>query len=323
MKVYEAIFNEDTSKGVYGISLVENPAMEDEWITLSEHPKEIKFAAVDDSKKLLLGGVLIPNKRIYRNIDGNEFEMKFSEKTIEKLAHNFQKESYQNNSRLEHKAELSDVTFVETWTVENPKNDKSNAFGKTYPKGTWVAMAKVSDENYEKAKKGEIKGFSIDALLQLTEVKFKNELKMSVETKSIKEAIEEGFKNLLVELNLIKPKENEENSLKAIKEVKLKIESEKEALEVKFSKEIQSKEKEIEDIKVQLSEALSPNQELKQEVLSLSETIEHKDKEIEDLKVELAKVPEAPPIAPAGEVEIAFENMTNYQKMLHNRENLY
>lgn len=320
MKVYEAIFNEDTSKGVYGISLVENPAMEDEWITLSEHPKEIKFAAVDDSKKLLLGGVLIPNKRIYRNIDGHEFEMKFSEDTIEKLAHNFQKESYQNNSSLEHKAELSDVTFVETWTVENPENDKSNAFGKTYPKGTWVAMAKVSDENYEKAKNGEIKGFSIDALLQLTEVKFKNDIKMSAETKTIKEAIEDGFKNLLVELNLIKPKVEEVASLKAIQEIELKVQTEKDALEVKFSEDIIAKDKEIEAIKVELAEAIKPNEELNEQVVNLSKSVEDKDKEIADLKVELAKVPESNPIKTIVETNVNVE-LTAQGKLLEKLRN--
>ena len=62
-------------------------------------------------------------------------------------------------------------------------------------------MSKVSDEVYEKAKKGEIKGFSIDAILELNEVKFKNDKQMSEEkktlTQSITNAIKEGFNTLL------------------------------------------------------------------------------------------------------------------------------
>ena len=109
MKVYEAVYSDELLQGVYGISLVENPAMEDEWIALSEQPKEVHFAAVDDKKKLLLGAVLIPNKKIYRNIDGNEFYMTFSEDTIGKLAHDFIKDGFQNSSSAEHEVKLSDV----------------------------------------------------------------------------------------------------------------------------------------------------------------------------------------------------------------------
>ena len=282
MKLFDAVFNEESTKGVYGISLVESPAIMEEWIMLTEHPKEFKFSTVDDAKNLLLGAVLIPEQRIYRNMDGNEFEMKFSAETIEKLAHNFQKQSFQNNSSLEHEQALTDVTFAETWIVEDSNNDKSNAFGKTYPKGTWVAMSKVSDDLYAKAKSGEIKGFSIDALLQLTEVQFKNEINMSVETKSITDAIKEGFNALFnqqaevekVEVTAeevveVESPENESESFEAFK---------KDFTEMlaQFSANIDSK---IEEVKVEFATA--------KEVLV---------KENDDLKVELSKEPEVAPL---------------------------
>ena len=82
MKVYEAVFNEDTSKAVYALSVVENPAMQDLWITLSEHPKEVNLTLANEEKRLLLGAALIPDKRIYRNVDGNLNEIL---KEVEKL----------------------------------------------------------------------------------------------------------------------------------------------------------------------------------------------------------------------------------------------
>lgn len=294
MKVYEAIFDETETEGVFGISLVENPAMEDEWITLAEHPKEIKFAAVDDKKNMLLGGVLIPNKRIYRNMGGNEFEMKFSEETIERLAHNFQKNSYQNNSSLEHEILLSDVTFVETWTVSDPYNDKSNAFGKVFPKGTWVAMSKVSDEVYEKAKKGEIKGFSIDAILQLNEVKFKNDKQMSEEkktlTQSITNAIKEGFNALL----------NKQEEVQAAPE---KVEEVAEPqVEEQASFDAEDFVNNLKDVLAQFSKQVDEKIEaVKVEFNTQKEALE---KENETLKTELAKQPEAAPIKNRGEVNV-------------------
>jgi hypothetical protein len=286
--MYEAIFEENETKGVYAISLVENPAMEDEWITLSEDIKDVKLAAIDDAKNILLGAVLIPNKRILRNINGNEFEMKLSEKTIEQLAHNFQKQSYQNNSTLEHELKLSDVSFVETWIVEDSLNDKSNAFGKTYPKGTWVAMSKVSDEVYAKAKSGEIKGFSIDGILKLNEVKFKNQMSMSTDAKSITDAIRDGFKAIFNEQKQdVKLEEDmplEDMPIEKEMAEEFDMDGFKSMLEqflASFKKEVEGK---IETVKAEFSKE---NQNLKNEN--------------ENLKVELSKAPEAAPIKHRGE----------------------
>lgn len=193
MKLYEVVFNEEEDKGVYAVSLVESPAMEDTWLALKEHPKEIQFSAVDDEKKLLLGAVLIPNKKVYRNMDGNEFYITFNENTIERTAHNFFKNGYQNNSSENHEVKLEGVSFVESWIVQDPDTDKSKAFGKTYEKGTWVAMAKVDNEEaYKKAKEGKLNGFSIDGLFSLKEIMLKQD-DMSDKAKSFIEELKEAI----------------------------------------------------------------------------------------------------------------------------------
>jgi hypothetical protein len=65
MKTYEAVFNQAKNKGVYGISLVEDPAMEGNFIALSKEAK-IEFKTVDEEQRILMGLVLEPNKPIYR-----------------------------------------------------------------------------------------------------------------------------------------------------------------------------------------------------------------------------------------------------------------
>lgn len=193
MKLYEVVYNEKEDAGVYAVSLVETPAMEDTWLALKEHPKEIQFSAVNDEKRLLLGAVLIPNKKVYRNMDGHEFYITFNEQTIEKTAHNFFKNGFQNNSSENHEVKLEGVSFVESWIVENPETDKSKAFGKTYEKGTWVAMAKVdNNEAYEKAKNGKLNGFSIDGLFSLKEVML-NQDTMSEKAKTFIEELKEAI----------------------------------------------------------------------------------------------------------------------------------
>jgi hypothetical protein len=206
MKTYEAVFNSNTTDGVYGISLVEDPAMEGHFIALSKQSK-IKLAEVDKEQRILMGLVLEPNKLVYRNQGGEEFNMVFSANTIKELSHNFFKQGFQRNSTIEHDQEqkINDVTFVESWIVEDPKNDKSNAFGFSYPKGSWIASMKVDDDKIwdEYIKSGKVQGFSIDAMINLKEVKLKSNIKMAEEQKTFKEQVNE----VLVSLGLIKGSE--------------------------------------------------------------------------------------------------------------------
>jgi hypothetical protein len=208
MKTYKAKYNPKLNKGVYAISLVESPAMEGLFIALSKD-NEIQLKEVE--QRTLMGLVLEPNKPIYRNQGGEEFNIVFDAETIKELSHNFFKSNSHSNSTIEHsvKDKIEGVTFVESWIVENPENDKSNAFGFTYPKGSWMATMKVdSDEVWnEYVKTGKVQGFSIDAMLSLEEVNLKTDINMSKE-------VEKSFIELLKDLpNQIKlalsPKEAE------------------------------------------------------------------------------------------------------------------
>ena len=179
MKTYLATFNPKKNKGVFAISLVENPAMEGYFVALKED-KEIKLAEVDKEQRILMGLVLEPNKDVYRNQDGNEFFLRFNEETIKELSHNFFRLGNQSNSTIEHvnSNKINGVTFVESWIVENPEIDKSTNFGFSYPKGSWVATMKIDNDDVwnDYVKTGKVKGFSVDAMLSLEEVKLsKNE----------------------------------------------------------------------------------------------------------------------------------------------------
>ena len=215
MKTYEAVFKKGKDKGVYGISLVKNPAMEGKFLKLAKHEESIKLQSVDNEKRILLGLVLEPNKLIYRNQGGEEFNITFSEDTVKELAHNFQREGYQNNSSIEHSDIVRDVTFVESWTVENPELDKSVNFGLSYPKGSWLVMMKVDSDKVwdDYIKTGDVQGFSVDALVELKEIKT---TQMSKETELTVE--DEKFFSKIKELFLsVFPKKEEEIKLGEVK----------------------------------------------------------------------------------------------------------
>lgn len=182
MKTYEAKYYPIKNKGVYGISLVENPAMEGLFIALSKD-EPIQLKTVNEEQRILMGLVLEPNKPIYRNQNGEEFNIIFNEETIKELSYGFFKNNNHSNSTIEHdvKQNIQGVTFTESWIVENPKIDKSTNFGFEYPKGSWIAVMKVDDDAIwnDYVKTGKVKGFSIDAMLSLEEVNLKSNIEMS------------------------------------------------------------------------------------------------------------------------------------------------
>ena len=86
MKIVELILDENEDlTGIEAISIVENPAIEEDFIALkSEH--DIKLAEVDKEKKILLGALLIPNKPIYRRSGKEEYYIYFSRDTVRKAS---------------------------------------------------------------------------------------------------------------------------------------------------------------------------------------------------------------------------------------------
>jgi len=207
MKTYQAKYNPLTNKGVYGISLVENPAMEGLFIALSKDEK-IQFKTVDAEKRIIVGLVLEPNKPIYRNQNGEEFNIVFSDQTVEELCYGFTKNQNNSNSTIEHDIEqkIVGLTFVENWIVRDEKMDTSLTFGLNPKKGSWMSIAKVdSDEiwnDYTKTEK--VKGFSIDAMLSLEEVNLKTNINMSeqAKTNSLLEKILLAFNPAKTEIKL-------------------------------------------------------------------------------------------------------------------------
>jgi predicted nucleic acid-binding Zn-ribbon protein len=281
--------------------------MQDLWIALSEQPQKIEFAQVDEDKRLLLGAALIPNKKIYRNVDGKEFYITFTEQTIEKLAHNFFKKQKNNNSSLEHELKLEGMSVVEAWTVQDPENDKSNAFGKTYEKGTWVTMMKVdNDEIWNKVKEGEIKGFSIDAVLGLDRINLNTNIEMTEEVKkSIVTDVIDGVKTFFASNNEAAPMAEEV--------VKEEVKAEMPASDVEALKDA------LKEVLAQFSTDVDAKLEtLKAEFTAQNEV---KEKEIETLKAELNKQPEVESVSvsPEAKAEVKLNKQSTKRESVKDR----
>ena len=164
MKVIELFIDEEGEfAGIDAISIVEQPAIEENFVALKEDIK-VELADVDKEKRILMGAALIPNKKIYRKNGEDEFYIYFSEDTVRRASELFLMKGNQSKSTLEHQASLSGLTVVESWIVEDDTHDKSRKYGLNMPVGTWMVSMKVNnDEVWEDyVKTGKVKGFSIE-----------------------------------------------------------------------------------------------------------------------------------------------------------------
>lgn len=161
MDIIELFIDEDDEvSGIEAISVVENPAIESDFIALKN--QEFKLATVDKEKRILMGAALIPNKPIYRQTKENEYYIYFSQATVRKASELFFIKGNQNNTTLEHQLELKGLTAVESWIVES-EQDKSRMYNLNVPIGTWMVSMKVNnDDVWKQVKAGEVKGFSIE-----------------------------------------------------------------------------------------------------------------------------------------------------------------
>lgn len=164
MKIVELVLDlDDEQSGIEAISVVESPAIEENFVALNKH--EILLKEVNSEKRILMGAALVPNKQIYRRNDktDEEYYIYFSEDTVRKASELFFKKSNHHNATLEHNENVDGTYITESWIVENSKQDKSAIYGMDMPVGTWMVSMKIdNDEIYKKAKDGDIKGFSIE-----------------------------------------------------------------------------------------------------------------------------------------------------------------
>ena len=116
-----------------------------------------------DDKMIVTGPAMIPQSLIPRKDElGNLFHVYFASDTIEKIASKFLAEGAHNTDVNHDNNVVSDNTLLESWIVEDPKNDKSTALGFNVPKGTWMTSYKINNtDTWNKIKNGELNGFSV------------------------------------------------------------------------------------------------------------------------------------------------------------------
>lgn len=172
MKKEVELYIDENGEWLEKISLVELPAIESNFLCFSKEDT-FKFA-VEDEQRIITGPVMIPEKRMLRLDDyGNEYYVYFSEETIKQAAYRWLQENMNHQFNLEHSTNTNKVDVIESWIVNDSRNDKAASLGFSLPKGTWMMSCKVNDDElWQSIKEGEYNGFSVEGMFRYDDETF-------------------------------------------------------------------------------------------------------------------------------------------------------
>ena len=290
-----------TGGDLFAVSLVEDPAIESNFIALSKQKSSIKL---ENEKRLLIGAALVPNKPIYRNVNGNEFYISFDETTIEKLAQDFLANDYQHNITVDHQEEANDIVIVESW-IKTSENDKSVSYGLNEPIGTWFIGMKVNnDEIWQRIKDGFYKGFSIEAVVGLDELINNNNLQLAMDKEFI-----DKLREIIYEAIGKSPKAEE-----IVADVNEEV-TETQPIQC-ADEEVAKLKEDVANLTAEVERLKSERDELESKLKDAEAEKEKMNVEMEAVKNENIKLSKQPSVEPAKPVNVGAKNYAAAVKLM-------
>lgn len=190
MKRVELTIEDIELHGVGAVSLVESPAIEENFVKLSKNEVLLSVSA---DKQVVTGAILIPDKEIYRDatFDGGECVVFFSAETIEQASKLFLRSEDIQSATINHKYATDSAKLIESWIVTDSDMDKAVSLGIDVPNGTWMGSYEILDDNlWSSIKEGKINGFSIEANFNYEDAgesveMSKNESQLDIDAKAL------------------------------------------------------------------------------------------------------------------------------------------
>ena len=154
---------DDTTTGMFVISLVDSPATMSDFMAFNEDKRLMTYNVESDEKRQVFGLVMAADMPIYRRDDnGFEYYITYSKETIALMAEKYLKMSLQNNVDTQHSFELEDGIFMNQLFVKDTEKGVSPKGYEDYKDGSLFAQFHIANDSvWEEVKKGTYKGFSL------------------------------------------------------------------------------------------------------------------------------------------------------------------
>lgn len=171
--IYDITLDGD-SLGLTAISLVDSPAIMENWVAFS---KQQMIWMSNAEKREVIAPLLIPDQLILRRAeDGSLYYIRWKRETILQAAERYIANGWFNNFTYMHPtfynkdmkyedALEKDIYMLRLWTIEDASNDDANTkYGFHLPEGTLMCHFKVHNRKlWQKIKNKEVMGCSIEA----------------------------------------------------------------------------------------------------------------------------------------------------------------
>lgn len=175
--VYDVVIDDDTL-GLTAISLVDYPAIQENWIAFSE--QQMMYLSSHD-KREVVAPVLLPDQLILRKAeDGSLYYIRWKRETILQAAEKYIANGWFNNFTYQHayfynkdmKYEDTfekDIYMLRMWTIEDENDDAYTKYHFNHlPLGTLMCHFKChSRKLWQKIKNKEVMGVSIEAFTNI------------------------------------------------------------------------------------------------------------------------------------------------------------
>lgn len=287
LKTYKVVADESD---IYAMSVVECPANEQSFVMFSKDDAKKQIVCFEsDLKHNIMGVALIPDQKIYRNYDGEEFYITFDADTIEKLAHKFLKTGGNMYMTKDHLDYAEGLSVAESW-IKTSENDKSVDFGIEAPIGSWIITCHCdSIDLWESFKEGKRTGFSIESFVQLEEIvenkdKKENDMskqKTNLETMEVNDGFWDKLKGIIAEA--LGTSKDDEVVEEAVEEAKQEADPVEEVVEA----EEETPEVPVEEVAEEVIDTIEEGAETTEEATEdLQAVVDSLQEEIDALKAE-------------------------------------
>ena len=199
LPVYEALISSEDD-GIITISLVDDPAVESDFVCFAKDTGKQLFALKDSAERLITGCLMKAETPIYRNDNGYEYYIVFSKKTIQTMARKMLSDGTFKNIDTQHNGELlpqGALTLMELYVKDSNKGIDPNFVD--VPDGSLMVTFKVNDESiWQECANGDfLNGFSLEGFFETKQIDFS--IIKPNKTKSFKMRIKELLRRMLAQ----------------------------------------------------------------------------------------------------------------------------
>ena len=173
--IYKAALTENENEtGMYYISLVEDPAVESNFLAFekAEETKPLNFKVENEEKRIVTGLVMPADRPILRQDFDGFYYILYDKETIIAMAERFLAMGLANNVDTMHNFEVEEGVYLREMYIKDSERGISPKGFEDIEEGSLSATYHIlNDEVWNKVKEGEFKGFSLAGIFAEEEFK--------------------------------------------------------------------------------------------------------------------------------------------------------